>query len=303
MSTAEPRSPPGRDDDVTAEGRSDLGDGADAHPSPDEPTRADRPAHSGTIDATGPAIENGAISDARRRARRGRAGFALIAAAATVALVGSAFAILGGRIGAPAGAPEVDEPVMSADSLNAAKPEVVGVWAEDSRRLDLRVRRRTGALPSRLRSHLRTPSQSARLGPRSPRDARAAGPPALPERDHRTGGGVVRPHPCRISARPVRGMQAQRRRHSRGRRCAGRCGFDLASPARAHAGPPPRGPDRELHGRLRGRERRRHRAGRPPHRARPRVRLFRAEPGPDAGRLGAHAGTGGLPGGRVASCR
>ena len=60
----------------------------------------------------------------------GRAGFALIAAAATVALVGSAFAILGGRIDVPAGAPEVDEPVMSADSLNAAKPEVVGVWAK-----------------------------------------------------------------------------------------------------------------------------------------------------------------------------
>ena len=130
MSTAEPRSPPSRDDDVTAEGRSDLGDGANAHPSPDELAQAVGSAHSGTIDATAPAIENGAISDARRRARRRRAGYALIAAASTLALVASAFAILGGRIGAPAGAPEVDEPVMSADSLNVAKPEVVGVWAE-----------------------------------------------------------------------------------------------------------------------------------------------------------------------------
>ncbi len=40
------------------------------------------------------------------------------------------------------------------------------------------------------------------------------------------------------------------------------------------------------------------RAGRPSHRARPRGRLFRAEPGPDARRLGAHSGTGGLPRGR-----
>ena len=215
-------------------------DGLDAHPSPDEPTRGDPAAPSGTIDGTRPTIENGAISDARRHARRRRAGFTLIVAVSTLALVGSAFAILGGPTGAPAGAPEPDEPVMPAAPVNAATARSRRSLGQDSRRLDLRVRRRTGALPSRLRSHLRTPSQSARPGPRSPRDARAAGPPALPEHHRGAAGGVVRPHPRRISARPVRGVQAQRRRHSRGGRCAGRCGFDPASPPRARAGPPPR---------------------------------------------------------------
>ena len=129
MNTAEPRSPPRRDDDVTAEGRSDSSDGADAQPDPDEPIPANRPAHSGKTEATAPAIENGAIADAHRRARRRRAGFALIAAASALALVGSALAIFEGPTDAPAGAPEPDEPGITAAPVNAAKADVIGVWA------------------------------------------------------------------------------------------------------------------------------------------------------------------------------
>ena len=130
MSTAEPRSPTGRDDDVTAEGRSDSSDGADTHSRPDEPTQADRPAHSGKTDATAPAIENGAISDARRGARRRRVGFALIAAASALALVGSAFAVFGGPTDAPAGAPAPDERGITAAPVNAGTADVIGVWAK-----------------------------------------------------------------------------------------------------------------------------------------------------------------------------
>ena len=129
MNTAEPRSPPGRDDDVTAEGRSDSSDGADAHPGPDEPTQADRPAHSGKTEATAPAIENSAISDARpartetsgriRTHRRSfRTGFG-----------GERARHLRGADRCPRRRARTRRARDDRGSRNAAKADVIGVWA------------------------------------------------------------------------------------------------------------------------------------------------------------------------------
>jgi hypothetical protein len=98
-----------------------------AEPRPSTP--AHPPEDSGRIDGTSPAIENGSVSDARRRGRSRRTGYALIAAAFTLALVGIAFVDLGGRNGAPAGTPEPDEPGMPFAPVNVAPPQVVGAWA------------------------------------------------------------------------------------------------------------------------------------------------------------------------------
>lgn len=87
-------------------------------------------AHTGTIgDATG-IVEDGVISDARRHARRRRTGYALIVAAAALAIVGSAFAVFGGPSGVPTGAPERGQPGALAAPAKPAEADVVGMWAE-----------------------------------------------------------------------------------------------------------------------------------------------------------------------------
>ena len=104
-------------------------DGADAHPSPDEPIRADPSAPSGGIDGMPATIENGAISDARRHARRRRAGYALIVAASTLAVAASTFAVIGGSTDSPARAPDPDQRRIPAAPVNSATANVIAVWA------------------------------------------------------------------------------------------------------------------------------------------------------------------------------
>ena len=206
MSTAEPRSPTGRDDDVTAEGRSDSSDGLDAHPSPDEPTRGDP-----CSCALGQDRRNAAHD--RERRDLGRPTPRTEAAGRIHAHRRS----LGARPGG--------ERVLHLRGADR-RP---GRRTRTRRARDARGSREHGKQPTSSESGpgfyegwiyvyddgrvLSYPDsgpiserrlKSARPGPRSPRGARPAGPPALPEHHRGAAGGVVRPHPRRISARPVR---------------------------------------------------------------------------------------------------
>lgn len=84
----------------------------------------------GTSGDSTPTIEDGVISDARRHARRRRTAYAVIAAAAALAMVGSAFAVFGGPSGDPTGAPEPGQPGALAAPVNPAEADVVGMWAK-----------------------------------------------------------------------------------------------------------------------------------------------------------------------------
>ena len=87
-------------------------------------------AHTGTVGDSTPIVEDGVISDARRHARRRRTGYALIVAAAALAMAGSAFAVFGGPSDEPTGAPEPDQPGALAAPVNPAEADVVGMWAK-----------------------------------------------------------------------------------------------------------------------------------------------------------------------------
>lgn len=94
---------------------------------PDTDLREAQIAHTGTIGDSTPIVEDGVISDARRHARRRRTGYSLIAAAAALVMVGSAFAVFGGPSDDPTGAPEPDQ---LAAPVNPADADVAGMWAK-----------------------------------------------------------------------------------------------------------------------------------------------------------------------------
>ena len=75
-----------------------------------------------------PIVEDGVIFDARRHARRRRTGYAVIVAAAALAMVGSAFAVLVGSSDDPPGTTGPDQPGPFAAPVNRA--DVVGIWAQ-----------------------------------------------------------------------------------------------------------------------------------------------------------------------------
>ena len=74
-----------------------------------------------------PVIENGAISDARRRARKRRARFFVITTASVVALAGTLAAFLIGAPGTPGAAPDIGSPAGVGSASTDAS--VIGRWA------------------------------------------------------------------------------------------------------------------------------------------------------------------------------
>ena len=96
---------------------------------PDPDLRDVQIARAGTVGDSTHIVEDGVISDARRHAKRRRAGYALIVAGAALAMVGSAFAVFGGPTDDPAGSPEPDQLGALTAPVNPAEARVVEMWA------------------------------------------------------------------------------------------------------------------------------------------------------------------------------